>query len=58
MPPPDSGLHAYERIAQLLAGSTVEKKGTVLSGTPESQVEGILTFLKANGFLETDRAEN
>ncbi len=52
---PDSRLHAYERIMQLLSGSTVEKKGEILTGSPESQVEGIISFLKMNGFLETGK---
>jgi electron transfer flavoprotein beta subunit len=54
---PDSRLHAYERIMQLLSGSKVEKKGEILTGSPDSQVEGIIAFLKANGFLETDSAD-
>ena len=51
---PDSRLPAYERIMQLLTGSKVEKKGEILTGSPESQVEGIISFLKANGFIESD----
>ncbi len=54
---PDSRRHAYERITQLLTGSTVEKKGEILTGNPESQVEGIIDYLKANGFLEADLAD-
>jgi electron transfer flavoprotein beta subunit len=54
---PDSRQHAYDRIMQLLTGSTVEKKGEMLTGSPESQVEGILAFLKTNGFLESDRSD-
>ncbi|MEN8692045.1 MAG: hypothetical protein ABF303_07575 [Desulfobacterales bacterium] len=54
---PDSRLHAYERIMQLLTGSTVEKKGEILTGSPESQVDGIISFLKANGYIESDRAD-
>ena len=54
---PDSRLPAYERIMQLLTGSKVEKKGEILTGNPESQVEGIISFLKANGFIESDSAE-
>ena len=54
---PDSRQHAYERIMQLLTGSTVEKKGEILTGSPESQVEGIIAFLKANEFLESDSAD-
>jgi electron transfer flavoprotein beta subunit len=54
---PDSRLHAYERIMQLLTGSKVEKKGEMLTGSPESQVEGIIAFLKDNGFLESSSAD-
>ena len=53
---PDSRLHAYDRIMQLLTGSTVEKKGEILAGSPESQIEGIISFLKTYGFLETTKA--
>jgi electron transfer flavoprotein beta subunit len=53
---PDSRQHAYERIMQLLTGSKVEKKGEILTGNPESQVEGIIAFLRANGCLESDSA--
>lgn len=53
VPPPDSRLHAYERVMQLLAGSKVEKSGEILTGNPESQVDGIFDFLKTNGFLES-----
>ena len=48
---PDSRLEAFDRIQQLLAGSRIEKKGMILSGHPESQVEGIISFLKDHGFL-------
>jgi electron transfer flavoprotein beta subunit len=54
---PDSREHAYVRIMQLLTGSTVEKKGEMLTGSTESQVEGIIAFLEANGFLESDSAD-
>lgn len=51
--PPDSSLPAFERIEQLLRGSSVEKKGEMVKGTPEQQVERILAFLHENDFLET-----
>lgn len=54
---PDSREHAYERIMQLLTGSTVEKKGEILTGSTDSQVEGIIDFLKAYGFIEADQAD-
>lgn len=50
--PPDSRLPAYERISQLLSGRMEEKKGEMLAGDPESQAEGIITFLKKHGILE------
>ena len=50
-PAPDSRLDAYDRIEQLLTGSRVEKKGEMLRGSPESQVEGIISFLGGHGFL-------
>ena len=52
VPVPDSSLPAYERILQLLSGGVTEKSGTILSGTPESQVEEILSFLREHGFLK------
>jgi electron transfer flavoprotein beta subunit len=52
VPTPDSNLEAFERINQLLMGSRVEKKGIMLEGSPESQADGIITFLVDNGFLE------
>ena len=51
---PDSSLPAFDRINQLLAGSNIEKKGTMLTGDPESQVEGIISYLIENGFLTID----
>ena len=51
--PPDSRLHAYERTKQLLTGSRVEKKGEMLTGSLASQVEGLISFLQSNDFLET-----
>ena len=50
---PDSSMPAFDRINQLLSGSNIEKKGTMLTGEPESQVEGIISYLKENGFLTT-----
>jgi len=51
IPAPDSGADSYERINQLLSGSRIEKKGTRLTGSVESQVEGIMSFLTAHGFI-------
>jgi electron transfer flavoprotein beta subunit len=52
IPPPDSRLPAYDRVMQLLTGSSVEKRGEILTGNVESQVEGILNFLRGHDFLE------
>ncbi|MDY7035634.1 MAG: electron transfer flavoprotein subunit beta/FixA family protein [Thermodesulfobacteriota bacterium] len=51
VPAPDSRLDPYDRIQQLLMGSRVQKKGVMLEGSPESQVEEIISFLQRNGFL-------
>ncbi len=51
IPTPDSRLEAFYRIQQLLMGSRIEKKGATLRGSPESQAEGIISFLKEHGFL-------
>ena len=48
---PDSGLPAFDRINQLLAGSNIEKKGTMLTGDTGSQVDGIISYLIENGFI-------
>ncbi len=50
---PDPRLDAFNRIGQLLTGSRIEKKGEMLRGSPESQVEGIISFLDGHGFLES-----
>ncbi|MFC1886683.1 electron transfer flavoprotein subunit beta/FixA family protein [Thermodesulfobacteriota bacterium] len=50
---PDSGLNARDRIQQLLEGSRREANGLRLTGSPESQVEGIISFLSENGFIKT-----
>lgn len=52
---PDSRLHAFGRIQQLLTGSLVEKKGEMLVGELPSQVESILEFLKKNKLLHSDK---
>ena len=52
VPTPDSGLEAFYRIGQLFMGSRVEKQGAILRGGPESQAEGIISFLEEHGFLE------
>jgi electron transfer flavoprotein beta subunit len=56
VPPINTDLEAYDRVQQLLMGSRVEKKGLMLTGSPESQVDGIISFLKEHGFLESEKA--
>jgi electron transfer flavoprotein beta subunit len=48
---PDSDLESFDRIKLLLTGSQMEKKGQILDGSPESQVMGMISFLKEHGFL-------
>jgi electron transfer flavoprotein beta subunit len=55
VPTPDSGLEAFYRIGQLLMGSRVEKRGTILRGGPQSQAEGIVSFLEEHGFLKSKK---
>jgi electron transfer flavoprotein beta subunit len=58
VPTPDSRLDAFHRIQQLLTGSRIEKKGEMLTGTPESQVESIVSFLLEHGFVKMRNGEN
>ncbi len=51
--PPDSRLQSYDRTRQLLTGSRVEKKGEMLTGSFGAQVEGLISFLQSNDFLES-----
>ena len=51
VPEINAGLDAYNRIDLMLKGTRMEKKGVMLEGSPESQVEGIISFLKEHGFL-------
>lgn len=52
VPAPHSRLGAFDRIQQLLMGSRIEKKGAILRGSPQSQAEGIISFLDEHGFLK------
>ncbi|MGE5842806.1 MAG: electron transfer flavoprotein subunit beta/FixA family protein [Deltaproteobacteria bacterium] len=54
---PDSRLDAFERIQQLLMGSRVEKKGSLLTASVEAQVDGILSFLTKHGFLGKEKGQ-
>lgn len=49
VPAPDSSLNGFMRVRQLLTGSRIAKKGKIVSGAPEEQVEEIIRFLQANG---------
>jgi electron transfer flavoprotein beta subunit len=57
LPATNSRLEAYDRIQQLLMGSRIEKKGVILKGSPESQVEGITSYLQEHDFLGYKRPE-
>lgn len=50
-PAPDSVLPSFERVRQLLSGSAVEKKGKLVTGSPESQVDEIIGFMEQHDFL-------
>jgi electron transfer flavoprotein beta subunit len=50
-PAPDSRLSATERIRLLLIGSRTDKQGQLLTGSTESQVEGIISFMKTHELL-------
>ncbi len=56
VPTPDSRLTAFDRTDQLLMGSGIEKKGTILRGDTGSQVQGIVAFLKEHGFLKSKKS--
>ena len=46
---PESTLPAFDRMRQLLTGSTIQKSGRLITGTPESQVDEIVGLLEAEG---------
>jgi electron transfer flavoprotein beta subunit len=53
-PAPDSSLPSFERIKQLLSGSAMEKKGELVTGSPENQAEKIVDFIQRHDFLPSD----
>ena len=57
-PTPDFRLDAFHRIQQLLTGSRIEKKGEMLTGTSEAQVDSIVSFLLEHGFVKMRSGEN
>ncbi len=52
IPVPGSDIESFDRIKGLLKGSQVSKKVQLLDGSTESQVIGLISFLKDNGFLK------
>jgi len=56
-PAPDSKSGAFYRVEQLLAGSSIQKKGIILDGNPESQVQGIISYLEEHGFIESNKGQ-
>jgi electron transfer flavoprotein beta subunit len=55
---PDSRLPGHDRVKQLLAGSTIQKKGKLVSGSPEQQVDEIVSFLTQHGFISPGPPES
>jgi len=51
---PDSAMEAFDRIAKLLTGRRTAKKGKIVSGSPETQVQAVIDFLSANGFITAE----
>ena len=56
-PAPDSKSEAFYRVEQLLAGSSIQKKGIILDGNPESQVQGIISYLEEHGFIASNKGQ-
>ena len=48
---PDSNLPSFERVRQLLAGSRIQKKGEIVSGSTESEVAEIIKFLEEKNLI-------
>ncbi len=55
--PPDSNFPADQRIEQLLRGSSIEKKGEMVKGTPLQQAERMLSFLQEKDFLKSEEQD-
>ena len=55
IPAPDSNLDSFDRIQQLLTGSRVDKKGSIIKGRPDAQAESIISFLTEHGFLRSEK---
>lgn len=53
VPVPDSSLPSFDRVRQLLTGSSIQKKGKMVFGSPETQVEEILQFLGDHNIIST-----
>ena len=53
-PAPGSNLPAFQRVQKLLTSSRINKKCEMIEGDSDTLVEGILTFLRGRGFLDTN----
>lgn len=56
-PTPDSSMPSFDRVKQLLSGSAIEKKGELVSGSPEIQVEKIVDFMRRHEVLPPDTSD-
>lgn len=54
VPAPDSRLPSFERVCQLLSGSSAQKKGRIVTGSVETQVEEIIRFLSEHDIMPVD----
>lgn len=54
---PDSRLPSFERVRQLLTGSRIQKKGKIITGSPELQVDEIIHFLEEHGIVSPSDSE-
>ena len=55
IPQLDGGLPAFQRIAFLLSGSSLEKEGTALKGTPKELALSLYSFLEQRGLISRKR---
>jgi electron transfer flavoprotein beta subunit len=57
IPAPDSNLPSFQRVKQLLSGSAMEKKGKLVTGSPENQADEIIDFMERHGFLPRNASD-
>jgi len=55
---PDSSLCAYDRIAELISGGLVDRRGIVVEGEPHEAAGYILDFLGKKGLLPNSEPRN